>query len=73
MKELLRTSVWCLFIALALNVAFTQAQESPWLQLNTHNPARNVKLKPEWTVIISSVKPYVKQIRDNCWEISFSP
>jgi hypothetical protein len=75
--------LWCLFIALALNAAFTFAQslvpvqpevpfiEPPWLQINCHNPAKNQKLKPQWTVIVTSVKPSIKQIGINRWEISF--
>jgi hypothetical protein len=75
MKNLLKISVGCLFIALALNVAFTLAQdaETPWLQLNCHNPANNVKLNPKWTVIVTSKKPSVKQIAVDRWEISFTP
>jgi len=72
----------CLFIALGLNAAFTFAQtfvvqpeipfiELPWLQINCHNPAKNQKLKPEWTVIVTSVKPIIKQLDINRWEISF--
>lgn len=73
MKEALRTSWWCLIAACVLNTAFTFAQDEPWLQLNSHNPANNAQLKPKYTVIISSVKPTVKQIRENRWEISFIP
>lgn len=79
MRNLLRTSLGCLFIALALNTAFTfaqalvpqPAQDAPWLQLNCHN--KTMEQKPEWTVIITSKKPSIKQIRTNCWEISFTP
>ena len=78
----LKISIGCLFIALALNAAFTfaqtlvpqpevQFQEPPWLQMNVHNPARNQRLKPEWTVIVTSIKPSIKQIDVNHWEISF--
>jgi len=73
--------LWCcLFIALALNTAFTYSQtlqpeipfiEPPWLQINCNNPAKNQTLKPEWTVIVTSVKPSIKQIDINHWEISF--
>ena len=70
-RELLRTSLGCLFIALALNAAFTFAQDAPWLQVNTHNPASDQTMKPEWTVIISAKKPSIRQLRDNRWEISF--
>ena len=72
-REILRTSLGCLFIALALNAAFTFAQDAPWLQVNTHNPTNDATHLPKWTVIISSKKPSVKQIRENCWEISFYP
>lgn len=79
MKNLLKISVGCLFIALGLNAAFTQFiepeipfQEPPWLQLNCHNPANNVRLNPEWTVIVTSEKPTVKQIDVKRWEISFA-
>ncbi len=66
----------CLFIALALNAMFSYAEplaqsEPPWLQLNTHNPSNNATLKPQWTVIITSKKPMIKQIRENRWEIEF--
>jgi hypothetical protein len=70
----LKTSLGCLFIALMLRSGFMLAQgELPWLQLNCHNPSNNMTLKPKWTVIISSVRPNVKQIRDNRWEIEFIP
>lgn len=88
MKPLLRTSLVCLFIALALNAAFTSAQSlwltpnppiplnqpanTPWLQLNSHNPTRDRTLKPQWTVIITSVKPSIRQIAPKRWEIEFS-
>jgi hypothetical protein len=78
MKKLL-----LLFIALALNAAFTFAQattpaglapgDNPWLQLNCHNSANTPQLKPQHTVIISSVKPVIKQLTQNRWEISFIP
>ena len=45
--------------------------EPPWLQINCNNPAKNQKLKPEWTVIVTSIKPSIKQIDINHWEISF--
>ena len=73
MRQLLRTSLGCLFIALALNAAFTFAQDAPWLQVNCHNPASNANLLPKWTVIISTKKPEIKQLRNNRWEISFYP
>jgi hypothetical protein len=81
----LKTSLGCLFIALALNAAFTFGQglapgvldnpgdDRPWLQLNCHNPSNNTTLTPKHTVIISSVRPQVKQIKENRWEISFLP
>ena len=69
----LKTSLGCLFIALALHTAFIYAQDLPWLQVNSHNPSNNMTLKPRWTVIISSVRPNVKQLRDNRWEIEFIP
>lgn len=84
MKQLLRTSLGCLFIALALNALFSYGQtlaplapplenlpDPPWLQVNTHNPSNNQSHRAEWTVLISSRKPIVKQIRTDCWEISF--
>lgn len=77
MKKLL-----CLFIALALNAAFTFAQalapgglapgDNTWLQLNCHNSGNTPQLKPQHTVIISSVKPSIKQLSTNRWEISFT-
>jgi hypothetical protein len=70
----LKTSLGCLFIALMFRAGFMLAQgELPWLQVNSHNPSSNMTLKPKWTVIISSVQPRVKQIRDNRWEIEFIP
>jgi hypothetical protein len=88
MKNLLKTSLGCLFITLLLNAAFTFAQglidphpmlpippdiqwEPPWLQINCHNPAKNQKLKPEWTVIVSAMKPAIRQIDIHRWEITF--
>jgi hypothetical protein len=78
MKEALRISRWCLIAACCLNTLFCfgqycLGQDLPWLQVNSHNPANNMNLKPKWTVIISSVQPRVKQIRDNRWEIEFIP
>lgn len=101
MNNILKTSLGCLFIALALNTAFTYAQQSmwllpyppipltqprvslaqpqipiqpdmPWLQINSHSKP-NERQKPEWTVIITSIKPSIKQIDTNRWEISFMP
>ena len=77
--------LWCLFIALALNEASSFAQDwqqdgshpspppsAPWLQLNCHNSGDIPQLKPQHTVIISSVKPVIKQLTNNRWEISFT-
>ena len=58
-------------LAIVLLTASVLAQDAPWLQLNTHNPTSNATLKPKWTVIISSVRPTVKQIDTNRWEIEF--
>jgi hypothetical protein len=87
----LKTSVGCLFIALALNAAFTYGQslwlapypaipmvkqpvqsDTVWLQLNSHSNSRDMKLTPEHTVIVTSKQPTIKQIRKNCWQISFA-
>jgi hypothetical protein len=83
MNNLLKTSLGCLFIALALNVAFTLAQDTmqteipyrlpPWLQMNVHNASSRENLRPESTIIITTAKPQVKQIREKCWQISFTP
>jgi hypothetical protein len=70
----LKTSLGCLFIALMLRSGFMLAQgDLPWLQLNCHNPTSKPALTPKWTVIISSVQPKVRQIRNNRWEIEFIP
>lgn len=81
MKEILRTSLWCLFMALALNVAFSHAQalvpqtataaDLPWLKVFVRNPTGSSK--PEDVTIISANKPEVRKLRDNRWQISFWP
>jgi hypothetical protein len=43
-----------------------------WLQLNFHNKPGDARLRPELTVIITSARPTINQIREGCWEISFS-
>jgi hypothetical protein len=73
MKEALRISWWCLIAACVLNTAFCFAQDAVWLQLNCHNKTGVAELKPRQTVIISSVRPSVKQLAENRWQISFIP
>ena len=81
--SILKTSLGCLFIALLLNAAFTFAQglapgalgsteNIKWLQLNYHNPKGLNAFMPQYTVIITSARPTVKQLQTNRWEISFS-
>lgn len=86
MREMLRASVWCLFIALALNVAFTQAlapgvlgpgkaagTTRAWLKIEYLNDAGNCPdcYRPDRTVIYSKKEPVVKKISEKVWTITF--
>jgi len=73
MKEALKFSLACLVLVLAMNGMFCFAQDLPWLQLNCHSTVQTNGLQPKHTVIISAVKPTIKQIGTNRWEISFGP
>jgi hypothetical protein len=80
MKELFRASVWALFIALALNVAFGQAQawlvpyppipvqERAWMQIVT---SREDWHNPESTTIRTTAMPTVTRLTPNVWIITF--
>jgi hypothetical protein len=73
MKEPLRISLLCLSLAFALHGLFCYGQDLPWLQFNTHKTPNMQDFRPQHTVIISSVRPTIKQLAENRWEISFSP
>ena len=69
----LKFSLGVLIGVLIMNGLFATAQDAVWLQLNCHNSAADTKLNPKHTVVISSVRPVVKQLRPDRWEISFIP
>jgi hypothetical protein len=83
MKEILQVSLWCLFAALALNVAFTQlngqmlaptsAFDIPWLQIHANNNPGDKTIRPERTMIITSVRPVVERMatQPSRWQITF--
>jgi hypothetical protein len=79
MKAALQTSLGCLFIALALNVALTHAQlltpesafDLPWLQIRT-TAGQDRTMRPESTTIYTSVPPLVRQVSGNRWQITFN-
>jgi hypothetical protein len=83
MKEALQVSLWCLFAALALNAAFTQvngqmlaptsAFDIPWLQIHATNNPGDKTIRPERTIIITSVRPLVQQVsaQPQRWQITF--
>lgn len=78
MMNALKISLGCLFIALALNVVFSQilapttAFDIPWLQINTttHRPGDKWQ-NPEFTVIYSSAIPIVTRLSPTRWQITF--
>lgn len=85
-KELFRASLWCLFIALAMNTAFTYSQglgwqgmrrasppDMPWMIISFTDPGDHKTIRPELTVITTSNQPVVKSTGKNQWEIHFTP
>jgi hypothetical protein len=73
MKQALKFSVGCLIGVMAMHTLFCLGQDAVWLQLNCHSTTQTKGLQPKHTVVISSVRPVVKQLRSNRWEISFIP
>lgn len=76
LKDFMRASAGCLFIALALNAAFTQVlapadqfKDLPWLRLIFHEN----KHRPQDVTIITKAQPQVTKLRENQWQISFWP
>jgi hypothetical protein len=77
----LKTSLGCLFIALALNTAFTfagnmwlvpyppihQAEDRPWMQISSGGDSH----KPESTVIKTTAIPTVSKVTPTLWIITF--
>jgi hypothetical protein len=63
---------WLLLVLAGAAFAYADNVDPSWLQMNVHNPAgTHERLKPEWTVIVTSVKPQIRQLDISCWEISF--
>jgi hypothetical protein len=68
----LKTSLGCLFIALALNTAFTfaipqQQQDRPWMQISSGGDSH----KPESTIIKTTAIPSVTKVTPTLWIITF--
>jgi hypothetical protein len=75
----LKASLGCLFIALALNTAFTFAQnvwlvpyppipqDRPWMRISTSDDSH----KPESTTIQTTAIPTVTRISPSVWAITF--
>jgi hypothetical protein len=73
--------LWCLFIALALTVAFTFAQsatsssafgdELPWLKIYTTKNPGDKSTEPSNTVIYSTAAPEVTRVAPQLWKIVF--
>lgn len=72
LAALLSIMKWLLLVLAGAALTYADNVDPSWLQLNVHNPAGGqVRLKPEWTVIVTSVKPQIRQLDISCWEISF--
>ncbi len=74
MKAAFQTSLGCLFIALALNVAFTQVvvtDDRPWLKLYI-GAESGEELQPDRIIIMTTAEPVVSHVGNKMWKIAFA-
>lgn len=73
MKAAFQTSLGCLFIALALNVAFTQVvtDDHAWLKLYI-GAETGEELQPDRIIIMTTAEPVVSHVGNKMWKIAFA-